>query len=334
MVAIRTPEDGKYKYIGFNQVSINNKNNTFIKQNPWSVEFSFGDSSFITISSLKNQPFGTPGGKYNISFDGTLPDGVSKMSGNVSITDVDGVKNQGYSGMNFYPQWIFPDQRNAILSEHDGSISSYLESTNDNMVGQGSIYFTDMRINVDKFEINVNDKIYDGNSGLLWVDIIAESYNEISNAVTEGISWQFYAVQFNDGLDGSLLINQLTSDNYLNTGTLNIATLFLPGQDPYHFPINSISFSVVPGNTWVSPVSGNSYNLVNEVTLKVDNGESWVIKITSSFPDQEIVISSTIVKYEGTSKVTTSLNKKLNGILLPTKGVGWIELLPTTKTLG
>jgi hypothetical protein len=325
IVAIKT-KDG-YSFIGSNHISWNTPS-ILIKQNPWSVEISGSDnpsSSFISISSDNNVPMGSKGASYSISFKGYMNDG-HEMSGYVKFVDRDGVKPQGYGKMNMYPQWLFPGQSQSIISNYNGSMEKYLLDTNDSLDGQGSIYYTEMLLDVNNWEVQINNDKYNGNKGLLWVDIIGQSYSPDAGIITKNITWQFYAIQFPES-GCSLLINQLSSDNIYKTGILNIATLFIPGKEPYHFPIDKISLNPDKSSVWKSPNSGNSYYLTNIATLTVDNGNKWIINIKSSYPDQEVIVNSKNIKYEGISDIKTN-NAKLNNYELPTNGVGWIELIP------
>ena len=301
VVAIKTPK--KYYFIGSNNIYFNSPK-ILIKQNPWSVEVSGSNSSsFISICSTNNILPGLPGASYSVNFKGFMSDG-NEMEGSVNFTDKKGISKQGYGPMNLYPQWLFPNQSQSIINNYNGSIEKYLEATNDPMDGQGSIYYTEMFLGVKNWNIRTNNDSFNGNDGLLWVDIIAESYNPQGGIITKNISWNFYAIQFPDSLGSSLLINKLWSTNKYNTGTLYIATLFIPDDKepydlvPYHFPINSINIEADTLSIWKSNVSGKSYYLNNIITLNVDDGKKWEITIKATYQDQEVYIDKNNCKYE------------------------------------
>jgi len=113
----------------------------------------------------------------------------------VVVRDVMGLVNEGYGPASFFPQWLLPAQRTLVTGIYGGSVENYLTSTSDPMNDQGSCYYSAPMLQVESFSITRNGQVISqGSDGLLWMDIVYQSFNTAAQAVVSSATWNFFSI--------------------------------------------------------------------------------------------------------------------------------------------
>ncbi|MGA2053193.1 MAG: hypothetical protein ABSH19_07770 [Opitutales bacterium] len=300
-----------------------------VTPSPWSVEVVCLDSNLqstggMTMTRVSGQ-VGRPGAIYRLVSD-TLGGDGHRTQTDVTIRDRMGAVNEGHGPASFFPQWITPHQREQIDGSYHGSVDAYLRASGNAMVSQGSYYYSEPLLEVQKFVISRDDVgiVSQGNAGTLWLDYVVETYNARAAQVVKNCSWHFFALQFPQQLGALMVLEVITT----TMGSFPVATYFQrPGGQTRNgalsakksWGINEIAIAPVVSSLWTSPVSGVSYYLSNTIQLGRDK-----LVVTMLRENQEIVVG-TASKYEGMAMVQGTLNGQA------IEGTGWVELQPVPQ---
>ncbi|MBL6943667.1 MAG: hypothetical protein ISR56_04800 [Bacteroidales bacterium] len=276
--------------------------------------------------SLISGNMGAADAEYILTAD--IPDfnGV-RLHAEVQLRDRLGVVNQGYGPASFFPQYLSEEQRAQIMESPARSVSNYLEATGDPMSCQGSYYYSLPLMDVEQFSIKLDDTISlsNGSDGLMWMDYVVQSYDQQASEVFSNASWDFYAIQLPEE-NAAIMVIEINSA----TGSLPIATLFRNDSDRtlntarkavHSWAINEINIYHVPGTDWVSPKSGLKYAMQHRIQL-TSTDYSADLTINMVRDDQEIIIDSTKIKYEGLGSVEGILSGQ------PVTGQAFVEIQP------
>lgn len=267
---------------------------------------------------------GQKGARYRItSQTKDLEDGALETS--VEVTDEMGIVNDGYGPASFFPQWLPEEQRAVIISSYGGSVGDYLEASGNPMTDQGSYYYSAPMLQVDSFTITRNGRtISQGNDGLLWMDIVYQSFDAAAQEVVKTATWNFFTLQFPDE-NLAMMVTGVHNDY---NGDLPVATLFsaLGNKSAngalnsiYRWNLQDIEITPVSGSTWTSPSSNLTYYTQYKITLGGEHKAD--LTVTMSWDEQELKVNNT-VKYEGYADVTGTLDGKT------VNGSAWVELQP------
>ena len=277
-----------------------------------------------TDMMLLSGVMGQKGARYKItSQTKDLEDGALETS--VEVTDVMGIVNDGYGPASFFPQWLSEEQRAVINSTYGGSVGDYLEASGIPMTDQGSYYYSAPMLQVDSFTITRNGQtISQGNDGLLWMDIVYQSFDAAAQEVIKSATWNFFTLQFPD----ENLAMMVTSVHNDSNGDLPVATLFSTTgtksangalNSIYRWNLQDIKIEPVSGKTWTSPASNLTYYTQYKITLGGEHKAD--LTVTMSWDEQELKVNDT-VKYEGYADVSGTLDGKT------VSGSSWVELQP------
>lgn len=325
IVAFSNDSLGKYEWRGFLTLDIDSL--MTVTSNPWNVTLNsiFPGDPLITMS-LVSGSMGAADAVYSLTAD--IPDFNNVvLHAEVQLCDRFGVVNQGYGPASFFPQYLTEEQRAEIMGSSERTVSNYLESTGDPMSCQGSYYYSMPLMDVEQFSIRLDDTISlsTGSDGLMWMDYVVQSYDQKASEVFSNASWDFYAIQLPEA-NAAIMVIEINSA----TGSLPIATLFRSDSDRtlnsarkavHSWAINEINIYHVPGTDWKSPRSGLSYAMQHHIQLtSEDYPADLTIKMVRD--DQEIMIDSTKIKYEGLGSVEGTLGGQ------SVSGQAFVEIQP------
>ncbi len=282
--------------------------------------YPYNTTDMMVLSGVMGQK----GARYKITSQTKDLDGGA-LETSVEVTDVMGIVNDGYGPASFFPQWVSDEQRSIINSTYGGSVGDYLEATGSAMTDQGSYYYSAPMLKVDSFNITRNGQtVSQGNDGLLWMDIVYQSFDAAAQGIIKTATWNFFTLQFPD----DNLAMMVTSVHNDSNGNLPVATLFSTTGTKsangavnaiYRWNLQDISIEPVSGKTWTSPSSKLTYYTQYKITLTGEHKAD--LTVTMSWDEQELKVNNT-VKYEGYADVTGTLDGKT------VNGSSWVELQP------
>ncbi len=318
-----------------------------LTSNPWSVRaesVQLGQMpKFIDARVVVGQ-LGEPGAVYEITSDvmATPAGGGAPVPLQVYVRmrDTTGVGMWGYGPSGFFPQWLFPQQRSAILDTYGGSVNRYLRATRDPMTSQGSYYYSSPALEVQSFSLVQNGVVIaEGTEGALNADMITQSYDAQAEAVVEsGIQWMEFTVPM-PGLRQGMKIGKVSQPAL---GTMPYAMLVRAGgptarngalTPANRWNLGRIRIAPVASSTWTSPTSGLSYAMDWTVRLRDGKGRSGTMRLESVYDDQEVVIrnadgSINRAVYEGVFSFTGRVAGQ------PVSGFAWGEIQPAASLGG
>ncbi|TGL60475.1 hypothetical protein [Leptospira sarikeiensis] len=251
------------------------------------------------------------------------------------LEDTFGVMQTGYGPSSFLPQWLFPDQTKVINSEFQGDIHKYLQSGKDDMLGQGSYYYSMPLLKVENFNITKNGNPYSsGKRGNIWVDYVVQSFGEESLKIVGSATWQFFAIQFpvlenyynyQAAMMISIVEATVQSDPK-ETSDLKAARFYI--SDPYHVQYNE-NGSMISSFDW-------TFDQITYTVTKDADGYPTKFSIQLIAPKGKVELSGEAIrknqmikvveKYEGVFKVTANISFE-NGIEQPgAEGFAWAEI--------
>jgi len=259
--------------------------------------------------------------------------GPSPMQVSVRLRDAGGVGQWGYGPAGFFPQWIYPNQRQAITDTYGGSVEKYLAATNDPMTGQGDYYYSSPVLEVESFSITQNGSVVaSGTEGELIADYVNQSFDAKASAIVDnGVQW----TEFTTLLDGgrSMKVGTVVQGS---VGTLPYAVLIpVDGkrlqngslEASMRWNIDAVQLTPAANAVWKSPRSGKSYATTYTAELKGGDGTPDAsLTYTAVYPDQELDAAGRTV-YEGLFAVTGTIDGKA------VTGFAWAEIQPS-GTLG
>jgi len=298
---------------------------------PWHVYVESLNSSptpFLTNTTemmVLSGTMGQAGAQYEITSRTKDLEGGA-LETNVVVTDVMGFVNEGYGPASFFPQWLLPDQRDIIAGNtYNGSVGDYLKATCNPMTDQGSYYYSAPILQVDSFSITRNDQVVSqGHDGLLWMDVVFQSFDSAAQDVVKTATWNFFSIQFPQS-NRALMVTNIHNDS---NGGLSVASLFSTTatrsangalNPEFRWNLQDIEITPVPGHTWTSQSSNLTYNTQYNITLSGTRQANLVV--TMAWNEQELQINNT-VKYEGYANVSGTLDGE------NVQGAAWVELQP------
>jgi hypothetical protein len=225
--------------------------------------------------------------------------------------------------------WIYPAQRAQIMDDFGGSVGDYLEATRDPMLGQGTYYFTQPLLEVQRFKVSMNGRVVSaGDEGWLWLDNVERSFDEeAQQIVNNGVSWEEFSIM----IPASKSSLKVGYTRQASVGTYPYGMLVTPQSERARngaltaetsWPMQAIHIRPVKGSEWTNPVTGNTYYMKYRVDLdRFPGGPKASFLMTSAIPDQEAVVSNRAV-FEGLFRMTGTLDGE------PVTGWAWGELQP------
>ena len=250
------------------------------------------------------------------------------MQVSVRLRDVAGVGQWGYGPSGFFPQWIEPDQREAITSTYGGSVADYLMASNDPMTDQGSYYYSSPVVEVESFTITVGGEVVaSGSDGEVLVDYVTQSFDAAASAVVDnGVQWTEFSTLLDDGR--SLKVGETVQSS---VGTLPYAMMLSTDGErlangslaaSQRWTIGDITITPDQSSVWTSPRSGKSYFTTYTAELAGTDAKSTAsFTYTAVIDDQEVDVAGRTV-YEGLYAVSGTLDGQ------PINGYAWAEVQP------
>ena len=325
IVAFSNDSLGKYEWRGFVTLDIDSL--MIVTSSPWNVTLNppYPAGPLITMSLISGS-MGAADAVYRLTADILDSHGIM-LHAEVQLRDRLGAVNQGYGTASFFPQYITQDQRAQIMGLPARTVSNYLESTGDPMSCQGSYYYSFPLMDVEQFSIRLDDTISlsSGSDGLMWMDYVVQTYDQRASEVFSKASWDFYAIQLPE-INAAIMVIEINS----TTGSLPVATLFRNDSDRtlngarkaiHSWAINEINIYPVPGTEWESPQTKLKYAMQHQIQLTSADYPAD-LTITMVRNNQEIVIDTSKIKYEGLGTVEGMLDGQ------PVTGQAFVEIQP------
>ena len=257
---------------------------------------------------------------------------TSPFSVYVRVKDLTGIVQWGYGPSGFFPQWIYPAQRNAIMRD-GGSVEEYLARSEDPMKGQGDYYYSSPLLEVQKFVVTSSSgRVSRGHEGTIWFDTVTQSYGENAKAIVDnGVQWLEFSLQL-PGTRQALKIGRVSQSS---VGSLPYA-MMMDGDGPKvrngaivpssRWDIGDIAITPVKSSVWTSPKTGEKYYMRYHVILKdQDPSRSADLTVTARFDNQEVVLGTSRTVYEGLFDFTGTINGN------HVDGTGWGEIQPASS---
>lgn len=305
---------------------------------PWTARvesFTPGQQpDFIDIRVVAGQ-FGRRGAVYEFTTSvpnlaPTAPVG-ERITTYIRAKDVFGIQQWGYGPSGYIPMWIFSAQRAQIMDDFGGSVGDYLEATGDPMLGQGTYYWTEPLLQVQRFKVSINGRVVSaGDEGWMWLDNVERSFNAQAQEIVNGkVSWQEFSIM----IPSSRTSLKVGYTKQALVGTYPYASMVSPDSAKARngawapaatWPLQAIHMRPIKGSEWTNPVTGNTYYLKQRVELdRYPGGPRASFVVTSSIPDQEAVVLGRAV-FEGLFRVTGTIDGE------PVSGWAWGELQPAS----
>lgn len=304
-----------------------------VQSDPWLTQVlsPAQTAPLVSMKTLSGR-MGQVGTKYLLEADlppDMNPGGTGRMVVKVRVRDPFGVIGQGYGSTAFCPQFLTSPQRNRVVNGFGGSVRQYLKRTDDPMICQGSWYYQLPFLVVERFRIQVGDRVRsEGKDGLLWMDQLVQTYDAQAAAAVLDSKYEFFAIQFPKQKSAMMVMHVDGQD-----GDFPVATLFDAdsaraannAMRPRHsWPITGISIEPDSGSAWRSPASGNTYFLRHRIRLDSPK-MSADLTVKMSKRNQEFQEQAGgLWDYEGIGDVAGSLNGR------HVRGQAFVEAVPTT----
>lgn len=284
-----------------------------------------------TRAQLVSGTFGQKGARYRITSSGQDAQG-KLMTTNILVEDSMGFVSEGFGANAFLPNWLLPEQENVVRSHFGGSVEKYLAATQNPLTGQGSYYYSAPYLKVVNFEVKYDDSgtvTAKGTGGLLWMDVVYQTFEDAAINVIKDASWSFFIMQIK-GADGT---EQAIMTTRVGTKLSNYQVSSLFGADAkknpngvlepeYRWNLQDIKIEPIRGSEWRSPASGASY--YTKYTVKLGGARPANLTVTMDWPEQELGVMNRYV-YEGLGNVSGTLDGK------PVSGTAWLEMQPIGK---
>lgn len=307
---------------------------------PWSARaqtFALGQQpKFIDARVVEGQ-IGERGAVYEFTADVTGFDGDTNarypFKVYIRAKDTTGIVQWGYGPSGFFPQWIYPGQRHAIMTKDGGSVADYLARTGDPMTGQGDYYYSSPLLQVEKFVVTrKGEPVSTGRGGTIWFDNVTQSFGpKAKQVVDNGVQWLEFSVQLPD-TGQALKIGHVEQKS---VGTLPYAMMIDADGDKQRdgaivpssrWNVGDISIRPIKSSLWTSPTTGERYYMKYRVILTGDGpSTSANLVATAAFDNQEVVLSSARTVYEGLFDFEGTINGK------SVTGTGWGEIQPANS---
>lgn len=305
---------------------------------PWTIRaeaFTLGKTPQFVDARVVAGHVGEKGAVYELTsrVEAARMDGTGRpylLQVYVRVVDTLGMVQWGYGPGGFFPQWIYPAQRRAIVGRHRGDVGAYLAATHDPMSGQGDYYYSAPMLRVQEYALYANGRKFShGRGGVIWLDNVEQSFDaKADKVVQDKVTWTEFSTQL-PGVGKALKIGWVYQRA---VGTLPYAMLAAAGNKRFvdgnlattKWRIGSISITPLPGHLWRSKQSGLSYHTQYRVVLRKAGsaeGHSATLLMTAVYGDQEAAVGSRHV-YEGLFRVTGVLDGRR------VSGQAWGEIQP------
>jgi len=298
-------------------------------------------AGFITLS-LASGRMGEKGAQYRLTGRVmTLPfSDLAEWNYEIVMTDSFGCIKDGYGPSAFLPQWMNAGQRTIIGGPFEGNVRAFLESGQDDMVGQGSYYYSIPLLNVDRFSVTRNGKPYSsGTQGEFWVDYVVQGFNDSSLQIVKTASWLFFGIQFPEipGYDGARAAmifsvvetsvsgetSQLATARFYD-GRLETISQNGAHEAAFDWTMEQIQYTIL--ETYEDLTAKEKYPTKVRISLAAPEG-SVVMTLSAVRPNQVVPFAG---KYEGVYDVVADISLEgiaANGV----SGFAWGEAGSTSK---
>lgn len=279
-----------------------------------------------TQARIVSGTFGQPGARYEIiSYTQDNEGGLLETS--VLVEDSMGFVNEGFGPNAFLPNWLYPAQRKSVMENYGGSVEKYLKNTQDPMTGQGSYYYSAPFLKVLTYSIKHNNAVIaEGTGGLLWMDVVYQTFEDSTADIINDATWSFFIMQFPKQKKALMTTTVGTP-----VGTYPISSLFTHDapknangvlEPQYRWNLQDIQITPMKDKTWTSPQS----NLIYYTEFKIDLAGEYPthLHVKMAWDEQEANVLGRFV-YEGLGNVTGTLNGE------PVEGTAWLEMQPIGK---
>lgn len=276
-----------------------------------------------TQARIVSGTFGQPGARYEL-VSTTQDNENGLLETTVLVEDSMGFVNEGFGPNAFVPNWLHPAQRKSALENYGGSLEKYLQDTQDPMTGQGSYYYSAPFLQVLTYSIKRNGAlISEGTGGLLWMDVVYQTFEDSAQDTIKDATWSFFIMQFPKQKKAIM-----TTVVGTPLGTYPISSLFTHDapknangvlEPKYRWNLQDIQMTPVPGKVWISPQSNLSY--ATEFNIDLAGEYPTHLHVKMAWDEQEAKVLGRFV-YEGLGHVTGTLNGE------PVDGTAWLEMQP------
>ena len=176
-----------------------------VTAHPWSIRaqaYNLGHAPQFVDARVVSGHIGERGAVYELTSSVTAGrlDGTTKpylLQVYVRVKDTLGMVQWGYGPSGFFPQWIYPAQRRAILARFHGNVGAYLATTRDRMSGQGDYYYSAPLLQVQEYALYANGRQFShGRRGEIWLDNVEQSFDAAADkVVTDKVTWTEFSTQ-------------------------------------------------------------------------------------------------------------------------------------------
>lgn len=327
---ISTPGMGGFRVGGIKGAAL--LGNEITLSQPWDLTVSSNNApgSIVpkneTRAQLVSGTFGQKGARYRILSHGL--DTLGKpMTTDVLVEDTMGFVSEGFGVNAFLPNWLYPEQEEAIRNSYGGSVDKYLAATQNPLSGQGSYYYSAPFLEVISFKISYDENgtvVSEGAGGLLWMDVVFQGFDDTAiDIVKERASWAFFIMQFPEqkkALMTTLVETKVSDYRVSSLFSMNAPTNTNGVLEPeYRWNLQDIDMQPVAGSEWVSRASGETYYTKYRIILSGEQPAD--LTVTMAWNEQEVNVDSRFV-YEGLGNVTGTLNGEA------VNGTAWLEMQP------
>lgn len=276
-------------------------------------------------AQLVSGTFGQKGARYKVLTHGV--DNLGKaLTTEVLVEDTMGFVNEGFGVNAFLPNWLLPKQQEAVRTTYGGSVEKYLAATQDPLTGQGSYYYSAPFLEVVNFKVSYDADgtvVSQGTGGLLWMDVVYQTFDDAAIKVVTDSTWSFFILQFPEqkkalmttmvGTEGS---DYRVSSLFSTDAQKNPNGVLEP---QYRWNLQDINMQPVEGSEWTSPRSKLTYYTKYRILLSGERPAD--LTVTMAWEDQEVQVESRFV-YEGLGNVTGTLDGEM------VNGSAWLEMQP------
>jgi len=111
-----------------------------------------------TRARLVSGVFGQKSARYNLQSHGVDTAG-RLLTTDILVEDVMGFVSEGFGVNSFLPNWLLPEQQEAIHRDYGGSVEKYLAATHQPLTGQGSYYYSAPFLQVVNYTIRRDRRV-------------------------------------------------------------------------------------------------------------------------------------------------------------------------------
>lgn len=301
---------------------------------PWNLAITSDNNAGPAVSKnetraqLVSGTFGQKGARYKISSHG-VDDKGKEMTTEILVEDTMGFVSEGFGVNAFLPNWLLPEQEKAVRENHGGSVEKYLAATQNPLTGQGSYYYSAPFLTVINFKVSYDENgtvVSQGTGGLLWMDVVYQTFNDEAVEVVKDSTWAFFIMQFPAQQKALMttLVGTKASDYRVSSLFSTNAPKSPNGvlEPEYRWNLQDIAMQPVAGSEWRSPDSGEVYYTQYKIVLSGERAAD--LTVTMAWNEQEVKAGTRFV-YEGLGNVTGTLDGEV------VSGSAWLEMQPIGK---